>query len=257
MNDEQLLRYSRHINLPEIGFEGQQALLDSHVVVVGAGGLGSPVALYLAAAGVGQLTLIDFDHVEVSNLQRQIAHSTASVGEQKANSARASCLAINPDIVVNAVNDKLEQDNVQSLLAGATVVVDASDNFTVRFAVNDACVALSIPLVSAAAIRLEGQLSVFRNDIAGSPCYRCLHPTASDQGDSCSQSGVLGPVVGIMGTLQSLEVIKIITGAGEDLNGQLLLFDASSCEWTKLRLKKRQDCAVCGADTRAAKVQIN
>ncbi len=247
MNDDQLLRYSRHINLPDIGFEGQQALLDSHVVVVGAGGLGSPVALYLAAAGVGRLTLIDFDHVEVSNLQRQVAHRTDTVGTAKAESARASCLAINPEIDVRAVEAKVDETNVEHWCRGATVVVDASDNFTVRFAVNDCCVALKIPLVSAAAIRMEGQLSVFRNDIDGSPCYRCLHPEANDQGDTCSQSGVLGPVVGVMGTLQSLEVIKIITGTGEDLNGQLLLFDASCCEWTKLRLSKRQNCAVCSS----------
>jgi len=245
MNDDQLLRYSRHINLPDIGFEGQQALLDSHVVVVGAGGLGSPVALYLAAAGVGTLSLIDFDTVDVSNLQRQIAHSTASVGSPKVESAKAGCLGINPEITVHAHNTKLTADNATTLLANATVVVDASDNFSVRFVVNDTCVALRKPLVSAAAIRLEGQLSVFRNDRDDSPCYRCLHPTAVDQGDTCSQSGVLGPVVGVMGTLQALETIKIITDSGEDMSGQLLLFDASCCEWTKLRLNKRADCQVC------------
>lgn len=246
MNDDQLLRYSRHINLPEIGFDGQQALLDSHVVIVGAGGLGSPVALYLAAAGVGVLTLIDFDTVDVSNLQRQIAHNTATVGQAKVDSAKASCLAINPQITVNAVNSRVVTDNAMELLGKATVVVDASDNFSVRFVVNDTCVALRVPLVSAAAIRMEGQLSVFRNDRDDSPCYRCLHPEASDQGDTCSQSGVLGPVVGVMGTLQALETIKVITNTGEDMRGQLLLFDASCCEWTKLRLNKRKDCKVCG-----------
>ncbi len=245
MNDDQLLRYSRHINLPEIGFEGQQALLNSHVVVVGAGGLGSPIALYLAAAGVGQLSLIDFDSVDVSNLQRQVAHANSDVGSAKVESARDSALAINPSIVVNAHNTKLDLSNAAELLGNATVVVDASDNFSVRYAVNDTCVALKIPLVSAAAIRLEGQLSVFRNDRDDSPCYRCLHPNATDQGDSCSQSGVLGPVVGVMGTLQALETIKVITGCGEDMSGQLLLFDASCCEWTKMRLNKRSDCAIC------------
>lgn len=245
MNDDQLLRYSRHINLPDIGFEGQQALLNSHVVVVGAGGLGSPVALYLAAAGVGELSLIDFDHVDVSNLQRQIAHNSASVGQAKVDSAKTSCLAINPDISVHAHNTELNASNAADLLGSATVVVDASDNFTVRFIVNDTCVALKTPLVSAAAIRLEGQLSVFRNDRDDSPCYRCLHPSASEQADTCSQSGVLGPVVGVMGTLQALETIKVITGSGEDMSGQLLLFDASCCEWTKLRLNKRTDCPVC------------
>ncbi|MGB0866568.1 MAG: HesA/MoeB/ThiF family protein [Granulosicoccaceae bacterium] len=250
MNDDQLLRYSRHINLPAIGFEGQQALLDSHVVIVGAGGLGSPAALYLAAAGVGELTLIDFDTVDVSNLQRQVAHTTASVGQPKVDSARINCLEINPDIKINARNTALNADNASELFSGATVVVDASDNFSVRFAVNDACVALGLPLVSAAAIRLEGQLSVFRNDRDDSPCYRCLHPAAHDQGDTCSQSGVLGPVVGVMGTLQALETIKVITGNGEDMAGQLLLFDASSCEWTKLRLPKRADCPVCSPQSK-------
>lgn len=246
MNDDQLLRYSRHINLPDIGFEGQQALLNSHVAVVGAGGLGSPVALYLAAAGVGELSLIDFDTVDVSNLQRQIAHSTASVGQSKVESARASCLEINPEITVHALDMALDADNAHETLGKATLVIDASDNFGVRFVVNDTCVALGIPLVSAAAIRMEGQLSVFRNDRDDSPCYRCLHPEASDQGDTCSQSGVLGPVVGVMGTLQALEAIKVITDTGEDMSGQLLLFDASCCEWTKLRLNKRKDCNVCG-----------
>lgn len=245
MNDDQLLRYSRHINLPDLGFEGQQALLNAHVVLVGAGGLGSPIALYLAAAGVGELTLIDFDEVDTSNLQRQIAHTTDRVGLPKVDSAKQSCLAINPDIKVHACNVELNADNVAELLQPASVVVDASDNFSVRFLVNDTCVSLRTPLVSAAAIRLEGQLSVFRNDRADSPCYRCLHPNAVDQGDSCSQSGVLGPVVGVMGTLQALETIKVIAGIGEDMAGQLLLFDASCCEWTKLRLNKRTDCAVC------------
>lgn len=247
MNDEQLLRYSRHINLPEMGFEGQQALLDSHVVVVGAGGLGSPVALYLAAAGVGRLSLIDFDQVDLSNLQRQVIHHSGGIGRSKVESARDACLAINPDIRVDAVDRALDADNAHELLAGATAVVDASDNFGVRFAVNDACVALRLPLISAAAIRLEGQLCVYRNDRDDSPCYRCLHPEASDQGDSCSQSGVLGPVVGVLGTLQALETIKVIAGVGEDAAGQLTLFDARSCEWTKLRLPKRPDCAVCGS----------
>lgn len=246
MNDKQLQRYNRHLNLPEVGFEGQQALLDSHVVVVGVGGLGSPVALYLAAAGVGELTLIDIDTVDISNLQRQVAHTTSAVGQPKVISARTSCLAINPEITVNAINAALDTDNASELLATATVVVDASDNFGTRFLINDTCVALRIPLVSAAAIRMDGQLCVFHNDHDNSPCYRCLYPTeTTEQADSCNHTGVLGPVVGVMGTLQALETIKVITRTFEDMSGQLMLFDARSCEWTKLRLSKRADCKTC------------
>jgi len=246
MNDEQLLRYSRQINLPSVGYEGQQALLDSHVAIVGTGGLGSPVALYLAAAGVGQVTLIDLDEVDVSNLQRQIAHTNGSIGKSKVESAKQSCLAINPDIVVHAQDTALTASNAETLLAPADVVIDACDNFYARFAINDACAILKKPLVSAAAIRLEGQISVFRHDQDDSPCYRCLYPVGTTETDTCSNAGVFGPVVGIMGSMQALEALKIITGAGQDLSGYLMLFDASTGEWTRLRLKKRSDCSVCG-----------
>ncbi len=246
MNEQQLERYSRHINLPQIGAEGQQKLLDSHVLIIGLGGLGSPVALYLAAAGVGQLTLVDFDVVEISNLQRQIAHNSLRVGELKTHSARTACLEINPDIQVNTIDHQLDDDELEKIVATMDAVIEGSDNFPTRFSVNRACVENRVPLVSGAAIRFEGQVSVFRPDREGSPCYRCLYKEGGDTAETCSETGVLGPMVGLVGCMQAIETIKVLTGAGQDLQSRLLLLDGLAMEWTPIKLKKSPDCPVCG-----------
>lgn len=247
MNDAELLRYSRHIMLPDIDIAGQEALLAAHVVIVGLGGLGCPAALYLASAGVGKLTLVDHDRVELSNLQRQIAHTTADIDKPKAESVADSLHALNPGIDVQARVEKLAEDNCAALVQAADLVVDASDNFSIRFALNKACVQLRKPLVSAAAIRGEAQVAVF-NATAASPCYRCLYDDAADDDDlSCSQSGVLAPLVGIVGALQALEALKVIVGFGNSLDGYLLTFDATQMEWRKLRLRKHPACPCCGA----------
>ena len=247
MNDADLLRYSRHIMLPEIDIAGQQALNAAHVLIVGLGGLGCPAALYLAAAGVGTLTLVDHDVVELSNLQRQIAHATADIGKYKADSAAESVRALNPNVAVHARVEKLDATNCMPLLQAADLVLDASDNFSVRFALNKACVALGKPLVSAAAIRGEAQLAVF-NMTPASPCYRCLYDDGVDDDNlSCANSGVIAPLVGIVGAMQALEALKIIVGFGISLSGYLLTFDAVQMEWHKLRLRQDPNCPCCGS----------
>ncbi|MGM0594051.1 MAG: HesA/MoeB/ThiF family protein [Pseudomonadota bacterium] len=250
MNDEQLLRYSRQIMLPQLDVAGQQRLLDSHALIIGMGGLGSPVAMYLAAAGVGQLTLVDFDTVELSNLQRQILHGTEDIGRPKVASARDALLRLNPDVVVEEVNLKLEGAALDEAVALADVVIDASDNFASRFAINDACVRARRPLVSGAAIRMEGQVSVFHNELDDSPCYRCLYRDEEGLAQTCSESGVLAPVVGVIGALQATEALKVLAGIGETLRGRLLLWDAMRMEWRSLGLRKDPACPCCGAALR-------
>ncbi len=243
MNDEQLLRYSRQIMLPGVDVAGQQKLLDSRVLIIGAGGLGSPVAMYLAAAGVGQLVLVDFDEVDLSNLQRQILHGSHDLGRPKVESARDTLAVINPEVAVTAVNAKLEGEALLAEVAKADVVVDASDNFATRFAISDACVAAKRPLVSGAAIRTEGQVSVFHNERPESPCYRCLYRDEGELGQTCTENGVLAPVVGTIGTIQATEVLKVLLGIGDTLDGRLLLLDALSMEWRSMKLRKDPACS--------------
>lgn len=245
MNSEQLDRYSRHLTLPAIGAEGQQRLLQSHVLVVGMGGLGSPVALYLAAAGVGKLTFADFDTVERSNLQRQIAHTSDRVGELKTQSARLASHAINPDIDINVIDYALEKVELDELIPTCNVVVDCSDNFPTRFDVNASCVQHKVPLVTGAAIRFDGQITVIRSDKPDSPCYRCLYTDGQEAAETCAQTGILGPVVGLIGCLQALETIKVLCDIGEDLTGRLVLFDGLGLEFNEIALKKSPDCPVC------------
>jgi len=245
MDDQQLLRYSRQILMPQIGIEGQQKLSESSALIVGLGGLGSPVALYLAAAGVGRLVISDFDQVEISNLQRQILHRHADIGRSKAASARNTLQELNPEIEIIAIASKLEGGALAERIATADVVIDASDNFATRFALNDACVAARKPLVSGAAIRFEGQVAVFHNERDTCPCYRCLYKDEGELGESCSESGVLAPLVGIIGSIQALEAIKVLLNLGETLDGRLLLLDALTMEWRTLKLRKDPRCSCC------------
>jgi molybdopterin/thiamine biosynthesis adenylyltransferase len=245
MNDEQLLRYSRQIALPSLGIEGQERLLGSRVLLVGVGGLGSPAAMYLAAAGVGELVLADFDRVDLTNLQRQIIHDTPAIGMTKVESARRRLAALNPDCRVSVIDRRLEGSALAVEAAAADAVVDCSDNFATRFAVNDACVASGTPLVSGAAIRMEGQVSVFPGT-PGGPCYRCLYGRAGQLDETCAANGVLAPLVGIIGSLQAAETIKVLTGAGTTLSGRLLLLDALHMEWRSVALKADPACPGCG-----------
>lgn len=246
MNDAQLLRYSRHILLPQIGIDGQQRLLAARVLVIGVGGLGSPVAMYLAASGVGHLTLVDPDNVDLTNLQRQIAHTTARVGRAKVESAAEQLRALNPDVTLTTIARRLEGDALIEQVRQADVVVDGSDNFPTRFAVNAACVRARKPLVSAAVTRFEGQVAVFRADRTDSPCYRCLYQETGEVGEACAQFGVLAPVAGIIGAIQATETLKVIMDVGEPLAGRLLVLDALSMETRVLRLHKDPRCPVCG-----------
>lgn len=245
MDDEQLLRYSRHILLPGLDVEGQEALLRSRVLIVGMGGLGCPVALYLAASGVGELHLADDDTVDVSNLQRQIAHGSADIGRGKVDSVAESIHALNSDVRVVTHSVRLSGEALAEAVAGVDLVVDASDNFTTRFALNRACYTARKPLVSGAAIRGEGQLSVFDFRREDSPCYRCLYQEADDAALNCSESGVLAPVVGIIGSMQALEALKCLSGLGEPLVGRLLLFDGINMELRQLNLRRDPACPVC------------
>ena len=242
MNDEQLLRYARHIMLPEIDVAGQEKLLAARVLVIGLGGLGSPVSLYLAASGIGSLTLADFDTVDLSNLQRQIVHKTNRIGDLKTESARQSLLEINPDIDIRTLGERLTITELESETAMADVVVDCTDNFEVRYAINDACLKSKTRLVSGAAVRLEGQLMVIDPTNPDMPCYRCLYGDATDVELNCATTGIAAPVVGTIGTLQALETIKLIVGIGEPLAGFLLTWDAKYMDWRKLKLPKNPDC---------------
>jgi len=246
MDDPQLLRYSRQILLPQIGYEGQQRLLSARVLIIGVGGLGSPVAMYLAASGVGHLVLVDHDKVELSNLQRQIAHTTDRIGIAKVASAQQSLAALNPEVQVTAIVGQLDPEALVEQVQLADAVVDCSDNFATRFALNRVCVENRTPLISGAAIRLEGQVAVFRPERADTPCYRCLYKDMDELGESCSQTGVLAPLVGIIGSIQATETIKVLLDIGETLTGRLLVLDALSMEWRSIKLKKDPDCPVCG-----------
>lgn len=245
MDDQQLLRYSRQIMLPQVDYAGQRRLAAGHALVIGAGGLGSPVALYLAAAGVGRLTLVDFDTVDLSNLQRQILHGTADIGRPKVTSAADHLARLNPLVEVVQVNDRLEADALAERIAAADVVVDASDNFATRFALNAACHAARRPLVSGAAIRFEGQVTVFDPRRADSPCYRCLYREEGELEERCSEAGIFTPVVGIIGSIQATEALKLLLGIGEPLVGRLMLLDATTMEWRSVRLRKDPSCPVC------------
>lgn len=245
MNDDDLLRYSRHILLPQFGIEGQEKLQSGSVLIVGAGGLGCPAALYLGAAGVGRLVIADADTVDLTNLQRQIGHYTAAIGSNKADSLRDSIRAINPTVRVEAVNRRLEGEALQAAVAGVDVVLDCSDNFATRHAVNRACVALRKPLVSGAALGFSGQLAVFDSRLPDSPCYQCLFPETTEEGPRCSEAGVLSPLVGVVGTLQAVEAIKLLTGTGRPAVGRLMLYDALAGEFRDIRVPKDAACPVC------------
>lgn len=246
MDDNQLLRYSRQIMLPQIDIDGQQKLLDAKVLIVGAGGLGSPAAMYLAAAGIGSITLYDDDEVDLSNLQRQIAHHTADIGIAKAISSRQTLNRLNPEIQVNAIKQRLEGEALAIETGLADVVLDCSDNFATRFAVNQACVAQQTPLVSGAAIRFEGQVSVFTPGSENSPCYNCLYQDTGEDLQTCATNGVIAPITGIIGSIQALEAMKLILKIGEPLVGRLLLLDGLTMEWNILRFKKNPACPACG-----------
>ena len=247
MNDDQLLRYSRHILLDEIGIEGQQRLLDAHVLVVGAGGLGSPVALYLAASGVGHITIADHDAVDLTNLQRQIAHTTSRVGQAKVDSATQAMLALNPDVRVTALARQLDANQLDALVPTVQVVVDCCDNFATRQAVNTACVRHKVPLVSGAAIRMDGQLAVYDARDDQSPCYACIFPPDQMPEEvMCSTMGVLAPLVGVIGTMQAMETVKLIIGIGSRLTGRLHMLDGRGMAWNEVRLQRNANCWVCG-----------
>ena len=256
MNDDQLLRYSRHILLDEIGIDGQQRLLAAHVLVIGAGGLGSPVAMYLGTAGIGTLTIVDDDTVELTNLQRQIAHSMASLGKAKVDSAAATVHAINPEVQVVALRERAGAVRLNELVAAADLVIDCCDNFATRQAVNAACVRHARPLVSGAAIGFDGQVSVYVTAQRGArqadhPCYACIFPPdATFEEARCATMGVFAPLVGIIGSVQAAEALKLLAGVGGSLAGRLQMLDARRMEWTEIRLARNPDCPVCAAPRR-------
>jgi molybdopterin/thiamine biosynthesis adenylyltransferase len=246
MDDQQLLRYSRHILLDEIGIEGQEKLLAAHALVIGAGGLGSPVALYLASAGIGKITLVDDDTVDLTNLQRQVLHTTARVGQPKAESGKTALAEINPSVEVVALRERANDVRLAELVATATVVLDCTDNFSTRHAINRACVNAKVPLVSGAAIRMDGQIAVFDPRSGETACYACLFPPDQQFEEvQCSTMGVFAPLVGIIGTMQAAEALKLVAGIGESLANRLLLLDARTMEWTSIRTVKSEDCPVC------------
>ncbi|HLX01810.1 MAG TPA: molybdopterin-synthase adenylyltransferase MoeB [Trinickia sp.] len=247
MNDDQLLRYSRHILVDELGIEAQQHFLDAHAIVIGAGGLGSPAAMYLAAAGVGTLTLVDADTVDLTNLQRQILHVTASVGRKKVESGRDAIAQLNPDVVVHAVAERVGDAWLNETVPRATVVLDCTDNFATRHAINRACVAHRVPLVSGAALRFDGQISTFdfRND--ASPCYACVFPEDQPFEEvACSTMGVFAPTVGIIGAMQAAEALRVIANVGTTLTGRLMMLDSLRMEWNTMKISRQPDCPVCG-----------
>jgi len=248
---DEVRRYSRHLIIPDVGMDGQKRLKNARVLCVGAGGLGSPALMYLAAAGVGTLGIVEFDVVDESNLQRQIIHDTPRIGQDKVASARHTLNALNPECQVHTIAQALEGEALVSQVAGADVVLDCSDNFATRFAVNAACVRARKPLVSGAAIRLEGQVATFSGQ-PGGPCYQCLYPRNGDADETCSANGILAPLVGIIGSIQATEAIKIISGIGEPLFGRLLRLDAGTMEWRGLRLTADPACPVCSLNRRAA-----
>lgn len=246
MTDEQLLRYSRHILLDALGIEGQQRILDTHALIIGAGGLGSPAALYLASAGIGRITVVDDDVVDLTNLQRQIIHTEARVGMAKAASAQVALAAINPAVNVVPVQKRLAGAELDALVASANIVLDCTDNFATRHAINRACVHHGKPLVSGAAIRFDGQVSVYDLRRDDAPCYHCLFPEGEDVEEvRCAVMGVFAPLTGIVGTMQAAEALKLAAGIGESLSGRLLLLDALNMEWRTVKFRRDPDCAVC------------
>jgi len=247
MNDDQLLRYSRHILLPQIGIEGQERIVEGHALVIGAGGLGSPAALYLATAGTGTITIADADSVDLTNLQRQILHTSESVGSPKVESARQTIARYNPEVHVEALEERVEAERLAELVAAADVVLDCCDNFATRHAVNRACVRFRKPLISGAAIRFDGQVSVFDMRDATAPCYHCLFPEGQDLEElRCAVMGVFAPITGIIGTIQAAEALKVLADTGETLKGRLLLLDGLAMEWRSINIKKDPACPVCG-----------
>ncbi|MBT5985289.1 MAG: molybdopterin-synthase adenylyltransferase MoeB [Nitrospina sp.] len=244
--DEQIERYSRHIILPEVGGSGQQKMLEARVLLLGAGGLGSPAAYYLAAAGIGNLGIVDFDQVDLSNLQRQIIHSTERIGMLKTESAKKTIQALNPDVNVTLYNEKMDSSNIMRLIEDYDYVVDGSDNFPTRYLVNDACVMKNKTLIHGSIYRFEGQVTVFKP--GDGPCYRCLYPEPPPPGmvPNCQEGGVLGVLAGVIGNLQVVEVLKLILGIGKPLVGKLLIYDALNTEFRNLRLRKDANCPVCG-----------
>jgi molybdopterin-synthase adenylyltransferase len=248
MDDSELLRYSRHILLPEIGIDGQEHIAGSHALVIGAGGLGSPAALFLASAGVGTITLCDADVVDLTNLQRQIAHDTSTVGLPKVESARRRIAAINPGVAVRAVELRVGPDELAELVADASVVLDCSDNFATRHAINRACVSAQKPLVSGAALRFDGQLAVFDARRADSPCYHCVFGEGEEIEETrCAVMGVFAPLVGVMGAMQAAEALKLLAPCGEPAVGKLFLYDALDAEWRTVRIRRDPHCPVCSA----------
>jgi molybdopterin/thiamine biosynthesis adenylyltransferase len=247
MNDDQLLRYSRHILVDEIGIEAQQRFLDAHAIVIGAGGLGSPAAMYLAAAGIGKITLVDADTVDLTNLQRQILHVTASVGTPKVESGKRALEALNPGVTVHAVDAKADAAWLDENVPRATVVLDCTDNFATRHAINAACVAHGVPLISGAALRFDGQISTFDFRSPDSPCYACVFPPDDTFEEvACSTMGVFSPTVGIIGTMQAAEALRLIGGFGTTLQGRLMMLDSLRMEWNTMRIARQRDCPVCG-----------
>ena len=246
MNDHELLRYSKQIMLPQIDIEGQQKINDSKMLIIGVGGLGSPAALYLAAAGVGHIVIADFDQVELSNLQRQIIHSTSDIGDDKVNSAKSKLLELNPNITVTVANEIMHSDNLAFLIKDVDIVLDGTDKFESRFEINKACVECHKPLISAAVIRFEGQISVFKGYEVDQPCYQCLYSEQGDGRESCVENGVLAPVAGLVGTIQALQAIKVLLGLGEQLCGELLLIDGLDLSLRKVKIVKEPECPICG-----------
>jgi molybdopterin-synthase adenylyltransferase len=248
MDDTQLLRYSRHILLNELGIDGQEKLLASHALIIGAGGLGSPVSLYLGSAGVGHITVVDHDQVDATNLQRQIAHTLDRVGQYKAESVRTAIDQINPDVQVTAITQRADAQLLDTLVAQADVVIDCCDNFETRHAVNRACVLHGKPLVSGAAIRMDGQVSVFDSTRADAPCYACVFPpNEAPEETRCATMGVFAPLVGIIGTVQAAEALKILSGMGSHMAGRLLMLDGRDLSWTDIRMGRNAQCPVCAA----------
>ncbi len=245
MNDQQLLRYSRQIMLPQVDISGQQKLLDANILIIGAGGLGSPASIYLAAAGVGHITIYDDDEVDLSNLQRQIAHHSSDIGTDKVISTQQTLKKINPEVKVTAVKQRLEGEVLNIEVKNADLVLDCCDNFSTRFAINAACVKHKTPLVSGAAIRFEGQVSVFTSGVNNSPCYNCLYADTGEEMQNCATNGVISPITGIIGSIQAMEAMKLIMGIGETLTGRLLLLDGLSMQWNEMKLRKNNQCPTC------------
>lgn len=252
MNDQELMRYSRSIMLPEVDIAGQEAWRQARVLILGLGGLGGPVAAYLAAAGVGELVLVDDDEVEASNLQRQIIHSEEACGQAKVESAAASLCAINSGVKVVTRAERLQGEALQQQVADVDLVLDCSDNFATRFALNKACFATGTPLVSGAAIRFDGQISVYDPRDPESPCYQCLYRTGDDEALTCSESGVFPPLVGIIGSMQAMEALKLLARVGDSLTGRLLLLDGQRMQWRSLKMRPDPECPICRGEHRHA-----